>query len=293
MKRSFRPGLLLVLGAFALPGSRLAAQSILVAPVDGRMAPVVRMQDARPIVSVDGKLASGDAGRLALVKRGEYEPVVVAVTDFSLRGSGKGWQGHAINHELHVYGTFTAPDRLEDAFFVLELNTRREGKLLFAYEIGTLAPHEPQSVSLTVPLSDALGGGKFVLHVFAGGRECLNTRMPPGERDAALDRIVAARIASVRDANPVLFLGQAPDYPKKLLKSKRTGRAVVLLHITPRGRVRDPQLKEATDPAFGEAALAAVADWHFLPKVHDGHPVGSEVTVPFDFAPPGAKSPRG
>jgi TonB family protein len=50
--------------------------------------------------------------------------------------------------------------------------------------------------------------------------------------------------------------------------------------------IKDPVVTEATEPAFGEAALQAVREWRFLPKVVDGRRVESQVSLPFSFAPP-------
>jgi TonB family protein len=50
--------------------------------------------------------------------------------------------------------------------------------------------------------------------------------------------------------------------------------------------VLDPQVKEASDPAFGESAVVAARQWRFLPRVKNGRAVETQVDMPFDFAPP-------
>ena len=69
----------------------------------------------------------------------------------------------------------------------------------------------------------------------------------------------------------------------KLLKTNIAGEAVIALTVSPNGRVLDPQIKRATDPAFGEAALAAARLWRFLPKVETGRAVATTVEMPFQF----------
>ena len=64
--------------------------------------------------------------------------------------------------------------------------------------------------------------------------------------------------------------------------------AVIAVTISARGVVEDPTVKSATDPAFGDAALVAIKDWRFLPKVMEGHGVVSRADVPFIFTPPKA-----
>jgi len=53
-----------------------------------------------------------------------------------------------------------------------------------------------------------------------------------------------------------------------------------------RGAVLDPSVVTATAPEFGEAALAAIRQWRFLPKVKAGRPLETRATMPFDFCPP-------
>jgi outer membrane biosynthesis protein TonB len=52
------------------------------------------------------------------------------------------------------------------------------------------------------------------------------------------------------------------------------------------GQPRDATIVNASDPAFGGAALQAMSEWWFLPKVVAGKPVESAAALPFDFTPP-------
>ena len=45
-------------------------------------------------------------------------------------------------------------------------------------------------------------------------------------------------------------------------------------------------LQDATTPEFGDAALKAVSQWRFLPRVKDGQPVATKVALPLIFKPP-------
>ena len=269
-----------------LAGSRLAAQNVFVAERGDKMYPVVQMREERPLVKADGKLEVASGAGRAFVKAEEYRPVFVAVRNLVVRRSGKNWKGNTINNELHFHAEFETPYPLEDAYFVLEMHTELGGPLLLAYEIGTLEPHNPKLIQLTIPLTDRLGKGRHKLHVFAGGSEVLNSDMPEEHREQVLDRMTAKRIAGVQDAEPQPFVGPAAEYPEKLRKAKFTGKAVIALRVSKTGRVLEPTVKEATDPALGEAALAAVKLWRFLPRVKAGQPVESPIEVPFDFAPP-------
>lgn len=56
-----------------------------------------------------------------------------------------------------------------------------------------------------------------------------------------------------------------PPYPAGLTKQKLQGTAAVRFFIDERGRVRLPEVIEATTPEFGAAALAAVSQWRYEP----------------------------
>jgi TonB family protein len=87
----------------------------------------------------------------------------------------------------------------------------------------------------------------------------------------------------VKEAAPQPLAGPPPEYPAKLRDAKLGGHAAVHLKISKTGRVSDLQVSSATDPAFGESALAAARQWRFLPRVVDGTPVESTAEMPFVF----------
>jgi TonB family protein len=75
-----------------------------------------------------------------------------------------------------------------------------------------------------------------------------------------------------------------------LKKAGVTGTVRVRLHITKAGTVTSPELVSASDPAFGDAALAAVVKWKFDPAMKARKFVEATIEVPIRFQPP--KSPK-
>jgi len=278
---------LLISSALVSLGAPLAAQTALLAEHDGRMVQVGRMDKARPFVEVDGRWVEADGRHLVLAKSPEFDPVLITIRHLNVRRTGRNVKGRVINNEFHFHADLETPYRLENVFLVLDMNVQREGKVLFAFEVGTLEPRELKTIALTVPLTEAMGPGHHRIHLYANGTEVLHSEMPAEARERAIDRLVAKRIGSVQEADPKPLVGPAPEYPASLLKEKRTGHAVISLRVDADGRVSDPSVKSATDPAFGEAALAAARLWRFLPRVKGGQPIESQVDLPFDFAPEG------
>ena len=76
---------------------------------------------------------------------------------------------------------------------------------------------------------------------------------------------------------------QAPVYPESLLDSGKDGLAKITFTVNERGLVEDPVVAEASEPEFGESALAAVREWRFRPGTEDDVAVSMKVSLPFQF----------
>ncbi len=277
-----------VAGLWLACGAALPAQNILVAEHNGTTAVVCGAKGARPVIERDGRRVVADGYRVGLKHVDEYLPVFVSVRDVSADTSAFTTENSSaeMNNQFNFRANFESAFGLDNVFLVLDLRSEKAERLFFIYEIGHLEPRVPQRVAVHVPMSFSLGSGKFTWHVFVDGAEVLQSGIPVEEREAALDRMVAKRVAALTDADLQLFVGPAPEYPERLRKTRVTGRALVAIRVTARGQPVDVVAKEATDPAFGEAAVAAVRQWRFLPQVRHGRPVATAVEVPFDFAPP-------
>jgi len=120
-------------------------------------------------------------------------------------------------------------------------------------------------------------------HLYSDGAELFTSQQPFEFREAKLNEMVSKRITGVENAPPKPFFGPPPEYPSSLRRAGVKGKAVVTVRITRYGSVTDPAVESATDQAFGQAAVEAVRQWRFLPKVVAGVPVETKASVPFDF----------
>ncbi len=84
--------------------------------------------------------------------------------------------------------------------------------------------------------------------------------------------------------NPRPLVQTMPEYPSALVARKVEGTAVVKFFIDEEGRVRLPELIEATTPEFAEAALAAVARWRYEPPQQGGRRIVAAENWTFKFA---------
>ncbi|HVU24961.1 MAG TPA: energy transducer TonB [Opitutus sp.] len=278
---------LLALALNAPAAAVLPGQTILVVKHDGKPAQVVAARGARPLIEDHGKLTVASGNEFALLKTKQFLPVFVAVRNIRVRTSYTQMDGAgAINNEFHFHGDFSSAYPLQDVFVVFELHQENGGRNLFLYELGRLQPNDPHDLELVVPVSFRVGSGHFVLHVYSQGLEVLNSQQPFDQREAALDRIVADRVRHRKDGPPAPFIGPPPEYPEKLKKNGVAGQAVIHLRILPNGAVADPAVVSATDPAFGESAVAALRQWRFYPEIKQGRAVGATVNMPLDFVPP-------
>ena len=105
-----------------------------------------------------------------------------------------------------------------------------------------------------------------------------------------LGLLSSAGLAQETRAAPQPVKTPAPDYPDALTDTGREGTAVISFTVDVDGTVKEASVKSADDPAFGEAALAALRQWTFEPAVREGKPVAVKVNQPFRFnAPPDQK----
>jgi TonB family protein len=248
---------------------------------------VVRaMQGGRALVEENGKLVRATGTRYSLQAADAYAPLFISVRNVEAHTSViETDTGAELNKDFHFRADLESPYGMEHVFLLLDLNTEDAGKMVFLWEVGTLVPRELRPIDLHVPIGQLLGEGHFRLHLFTNGLEVFHSQMPPDYIDHVLDKMVAKEIHDVRDAMPKPLVGPAPEYPPPLRKAKTAGRAIIRFTISPRGRVLDATVKNATEPAFGTAALEAMRQWRFLPKIKDGQPISSTAEMPFSFTP--------
>ncbi|MBS0631680.1 MAG: energy transducer TonB [Verrucomicrobia bacterium] len=268
-------------------GLRLSAQEILLAQYKGRAVPVVQAHKNTALVRDGDELVPVMSPSFAFREGGEFLPTLVTVSklDASTRGVEFLEGGGELNNEFLLRATFTTPYEIPAVYLVLQLHLDGGMLSLFVQEIGDLHAGQPRRLDLSVPLSHPLGEGHYVMHLYSGGRELLHTAQPADFRERALDHLVAQRAAGQPDGPPKLLVGPAPEYPRSLRKTHPTGKAVVHCQIHKNGAVTDLAVTSATDPAFGEAALAAVRQWRFVPRIKGGEPVDTATEIPLNFTP--------
>lgn len=273
--------------AFVAGASLAPAQNALYAEHKGEFRLVRRVVRSDPYVDDGtGKLVAASGMKFGLAEAPEYAPYYVSIRNLKVMSHALELigSGAEINREFEFKGDFESGYPLKNVFVVLDMNTEDAGKTIFVREIGDLTPREPEPVHIVVRVSQRLGGGHYRLHLFSDGAEVFHSEMPVNFIEHKLDQTVQRRIKGVTNAPPKPFVGPAPEYPSKLRRAKVAGGATIRFTISPTGRVRDLEIVNATDPAFGESALAAARQWRFLPKIKDGHAMETKAELPFTFA---------
>ena len=88
---------------------------------------------------------------------------------------------------------------------------------------------------------------------------------------------------STLDQKPVPRSQARPIYPAEQRTKKISGEAVVDFIVDTQGDVRNAFALRNTHPAFGEAAVEAVAQWKFQPGLKGGRVVNTHMQVPIVF----------
>ena len=281
-----RAGIAALLGIAA---ARLSAQSLLyVQDTDSSWQLVRDVREITPLVVRDGKSKLVNTAQFRLRKVEEYAPFFVSIRNLQV---GDWYEEQKLrigavktNDGLQLRGDFESAYPLDRVFLALDLDLPDLGKQLFIHEIGSLMPHQPVSIFVRVPIVQHMDKTRYTIHLFTGGLEVLHSGMSPGDREPALDRMVKRRIAGVENAMPKPFIVPVPEYPAKLYENRVNGTVKIRMRIGRNGDVLDPAVESASDPAFGESAIAAVRLWRFLPRIQDGHPIESDAEMPIDFS---------
>jgi protein TonB len=86
------------------------------------------------------------------------------------------------------------------------------------------------------------------------------------------------------DVLPQVIKYGAPKYPKKWIKYRLEGYAVIEFVIDHQGIPREVQCSEATDIAFADAAIEQVKEWRFTAGTKDGKRVAIRSQQRLNFA---------
>ncbi|MEZ5277189.1 MAG: TonB family protein [Opitutaceae bacterium] len=75
----------------------------------------------------------------------------------------------------------------------------------------------------------------------------------------------------------------SPSYPDEMEGSGLDGRAELIFTVLEDGSVENPSVREASHPAFAQAALEVIEGWRFKPGLRDGRIQAMRVALPFVF----------
>lgn len=127
---------------------------------------------------------------------------------------------------------------------------------------------------LELALNPGMGGmdgaGDFAVKIAAVGG---------GGGDKGVDELFS--LADL-DQKPRPVFQQQPTL-SALLKKKLPANVVVIFTVDQQGRVENPVVQSASDPAFEAPVMAAIKQWKFEPGKRGGKPVRFRMRQPFSF----------
>jgi TonB family protein len=238
------------------------------------------------LIEKAGKLATASTDEFAFLRATLYRPGLVTLTDFRVGTSHiEATGGGRFNYELHIYGHAKSDTPFKKCFMVLELTAWKANGVAFA-EMPDLAAGQSVELNLTFPLVDKIEEGSYRVHLFADGIELLHTKLSDAYLAKQKKKTEELLAGKTQDWPPILAHKVNPPYPESMRRSKAIGATRVRIHITKNGDVDSPELVNASAPAFGEAALAAVVKWKFDPALKGRKFVDATIEVPILFQPP-------
>lgn len=113
-----------------------------------------------------------------------------------------------------------------------------------------------------------------------------------GPDGAALDPLEAPPVSATTEADavkppvnrqPILIKSVPPEYPREFVGSGMNAEVVVSLLVDRMGRASHIRVEGSPDPAFTEAALAALGQFEFLPAIRGGRITHAEVQLTLEL----------
>lgn len=269
----------------------LAAQNVLGVEHNGKFEVVRNATTIGTLVLDSGAAVPREGSRPVLKPASEYLPAFITVLEQDFQKGARAISDNgAAQVRLANSGRFVfnakleSPRDLDDVVLALVLESKDIGNSVYLKDLGHLSAHEIKRVSVDEVTAFKLLGVRLAgVHFFLSGKEIFNSTISGTKWETVLDRMVTARVTAAPDAALKPLYVTDPIYPASL-KSKAAGKAVVACEIDEHGKVVNPTVASATDPAFGPAALEAVRAWRFVPAVKAGHAVSSHAEIPLDFA---------
>jgi len=276
----------LLLLAALLGTTRIFGQNVFVVLDDGAPKMVKEIRYHQPMIEKAGKLTGASTEEYAFLRATLFRPGLVALTDFRVATAhAEDGTGGRFNYTLKIFGHAKSDTAFKKCFMVLEMTGWKARGVAFA-EMPDLPAGEMIEINLQFPLAEKLEEGSYRVHLFSDGIELLHTKLPEAYVTKQKQKTAELLAGKTQDWPPILAHKVNPTYPEALKNSRVIGAARVRLHVTKTGDVVSPELINSSDPAFGEAALAAVVKWKFDPALKGRKFVDANVEVPVVFQPP-------
>jgi TonB family protein len=277
---------------FAGCAASLAGQNLLSVENDGKLEIVSRAEGNTAFVLIGEKFVSRVGHPLVLKPITEYLPVYITVLDPTFQRGNRAVSDRGVFEDEIVNGgrfvfnaNLKASRTLDNVVLVFVLESKDIGNSLYMMGIGHLDAHVSKRVSIDEITNYKLFGVRLgAVHLFVGGKEVFNSTITDSKWESQLDRMISSRTTGVQDAELKALYVYDPIYPPEL-KGKIQGKAMVACEVDEHGKVLNASVTSTTNPAFGTAAIEAVRQWRFVPRVKDGHPIDAQAQVPIDFAP--------
>ncbi len=280
------------MAGLAICTAPLSAQNVLGVEHDGKFDIVRRAENSGSLILDGGKSVPREGSRPVLRPASEYLPVFITVLEQDFQRGARAIsdngpaQARLANSGRFVFtAKLEAPRALDDVVLALVLESKDIGNSIYLRDLGHLNAHEIKRVSVDEITAFRLLGVRLAgVHFFVAGKEVFNAAVKDAKWEALLDRMVATRVAAAKDAELKPLFVSDPVYPKAL-KERVAGHVVVACEIDEHGRVNNPTVTSATNPALGPAAIDAIRTWRFVPIVKAGQVIGARAEIPVDFAP--------
>ncbi|OIR04348.1 hypothetical protein GALL_135480 [mine drainage metagenome] len=291
---------LLVAGLLSLFSVAASANTDLVyAKRHGSWEPVIRVLGDIPYVLDGDRLAPANPGEFAMRPITQYHkgmppPVIINVDNVDVGSQGIQFVGDSqvINNQFDISIKITSPIDLANVYVVFVISGERGRKSILVREVGDLKAGEPDFFEYHVPIASEMGPFRYRVRFFSNGLELFFPSEGWGYINAEVAQRIRVETEGVDRENPRPYVIAHPEIPESVIKSGKKKTVLVHATILASGVVPDAHAAAGTPADVADAAVKAIENSYFLPKIVDGFAQNCNVSIPVVFDPRQAPRPK-
>lgn len=287
-----------VVAACLIPARKCSAQSQVFVSYEDEMLPVVAMDGATPLISLNGQLVAVVNANVRVEPAPEYLDGSLEVLERNAT-IGRDFGSHLPSYYFRFDAKVQAERDFVDCFALFIVRYAQGEEAYYIREIRDINATGTEKIVVTLPIDAAFGEGAFSYRVFSGGREIrryeteeqIVVKDAGGISGPGIDASGSAPAggAGVGEIEPAKAIkARLLDFPKSLAGKVSGGYAMAVFSIGEEGSAVELLELRAEELEFVPEVWKTIFETRYRPGTFNGKPMLTRVRQNFffnEFAP--------